>query len=458
MRMPSSPASSVGMRSWVWSASPYKGKWQQRFGELQAMETFKKKVSEEEQSHESSYLSILINCFRTYDSNPSPSAYSFIIKYIFQRRLFSHLSPILEHLEKAERFDVPERIFVNMIQGFGRADRLCDAADIFFRIPKFRCTPSVVSLNVLLTVLCKSREGIVLVRDVLLKAAEMNIRLEASTFQILIRALCRNGKLSSAIELLNMMQLHECTPDAKLYSLIFYSLCKQGGSTQVIEFLEEMRNAGFMPSALEYNNAVSILVNEGKSEDAYSFLCLMRMEGKRPDVTSYNRIIDAFILANDFQKADELFDEMLLIGLLPNSATYNIYISGLCKQGNLEQARRMLACMERAGCKPDLETFNTVIAGYIKVDEIANAKELMMEVLEKGLQLNSHTCELLIDGLLSKGEIEEAKQLLMEMTSMGGFTPGLSNFNTLTCSLCQKSLLCEDAKIQEETISVGNNS
>lgn len=348
------------------------------------METLKKEIAEE-RNDRTNYISILLNCFRSYDTDPSPSAYSFLIRHLFRNRMLAHVSSVLEHLEKDERFDVPEGMFVAVIQNFGRTGRLRDAVDLFFRIPKFRSTPSAVSLNALLAVLCKSNEGLAMVGDVLSKAPAMNIRFEATTFSILIKALCQNGKLSFAIELLEMMQLHECDPDARLYSVVLLSLCKQGGSAQVIEFLEKIRNAGFAPNAFEYSHVIGLLIDEGKADDAHAFLVLMRMEGKRPDIMIYNRILEVFVLANDFQKADDLFDEMLLIGLIPSSATYNTYINGLCKQGNLEKARRMLTCMQRNGCRPDVETFNTVIDGYTKAGDMAKAKELMQEVREKGL-------------------------------------------------------------------------
>ncbi|XP_042385019.1 pentatricopeptide repeat-containing protein At2g38420, mitochondrial-like [Zingiber officinale] len=382
MIMSSSCARNICMRSCRWFASSRNGKRQRSLSEQLAMDTLKKKIAEEPNDG-TNHISILTNCFRSYDTDPSPSAYAFVIRHLFRNRMLAHVSSVLEHLEKDERFDVPEGMFVTVIQNFGQTGRLQDAVDLFFRIPKFRSTPSVVSLNALLAVLCESKEGLAMVGDVLSKAPEMNIRFEATTFSILIEALCRNGKLSFAMELLEMMQLHECDPDAGLYSIVFVSLCKQGGSAQVIEFLEKIRNAGFDPGALEYSHVISLLIDEGKADDAHSFLVMMRMEGKRPDIMIYNRILDAFILANDYKKVDELFDEMLLIGLVPCSTTYNTYIHGLCKQGNLEKARRMLICMEKAGCKPDVETFSAVIDGYAKTGEMAKAKELMQEVREK---------------------------------------------------------------------------
>ncbi|XP_074586134.1 uncharacterized protein LOC141841839 [Curcuma longa] len=378
----SSRVRNICVRSCRWFASSHNGKRQRSLSEQLAMETLKKKIAEEPNDG-TNYISILINCFRSYGTDPSPSAYAFVIRHLFRKRMLAHVSSVLEHLEKDERFDVPEGIFVTVIQNFGRTGRLQDAVDLFFRIPKFRSTPSAVSLNALLAVLCESKEGLAMVGDVLSKAPEMNIRFEATTFSILIEALCQNGKLSFAMELLEMMQLHDCDPDARLYSIVLLSFCKQGGSAQVIEFLEKIQNAGFVPGALEYSHVISLLIDEGKADDAHSFLELMRMEGQRPGIMMYDRILDAFILANDFKKADDLFDEMLLIGLVPCSTTYNTYINGLCKQGSVEKARRMLTCMERAGCKPDVQTFNTVIDGYTKAGDMAKAKELMQEVCEK---------------------------------------------------------------------------
>lgn len=406
MAVSSCPVSG-SMKSWKWPLSPYKGKWQQTFSEQQAMETLKKKVSEENKSP-TNFLSILTDSFRSYDSDPSPSAYSFIIKYLFRRHLLAHVPLILDHLEKVEKFDVPERIFVNLIRDYGRVGMLQDAIDTFFRIPKFRCTPSVISLNSLLAILCKKKEGLLFVREVLMKTPEMNIRLEASTFWILIRALCRNGKILSAVELLNMMPLHECTPDGKFYSLVLCSFCKQSGSSEIMGFLEEMRNVGFLPTAKEYKNVIDVLVGEGKVDDAYHVLGQMKYEGRRPDIVSYNSILDGFIVANNFQMADELFDEILLMGLVPDSFTYNTYTKGLCKQGKLEQACKMVICMERAGCKPDLETFNTLMAGHIKAGEMGKARDIMSEILKRGHQWDSHTYTNLIEGLLDEGGMAEA--------------------------------------------------
>ncbi|THU48630.1 hypothetical protein C4D60_Mb06t01020 [Musa balbisiana] len=286
-------------------APPPKGRHRHRHRH-QLFLTFKKKVAEEPNDG-ANYLSILIDCFRSYNAEPTPYAYSFIIRYLFQRHMLSHLPPVLDRLEKAERFDVPQRIFVSVIRSFGRANRLHDAVDIFHRIPNFRCTPSVISLNALLSVLCKSKEGIVLVGDVLLKTPEMNIRLEASTFRILIKALCRNGKLNSAIEILRMMPLHECTPNAKLYSL------------------------------------------QDNLEQSRRMITCMERAGCNPDIETFNTLLAGYAKVGDMAKAKELMNEALDKGLQWNSHSYEILIDGFVGKGEKEEARQLLMEMISKG-------------------------------------------------------------------------------------------------------------
>ncbi|KAJ6814769.1 putative F-box protein [Iris pallida] len=420
------------------------------FAEQQAMETLKNKLCEAE-NPETNILALLTDSFKTHDAEPSPSAFSFVIKYLFRKRSLSRIPPVLHHLESAERFEVPEGILANVIRAYGRAELLEDAADVFYRIPRFRCVPSARSLNTLLSFLCRKREGLGLVRDVLMKSLDMGIRLDASTFRILIGALCRNGKARYAKEMFYvMLQLDELAPDGGMYSMVLYYLCKQPGSSgEAMDFLKEMQNVGFSPKLSEYNSVIDALVRDGKANNAYSVLAHMRVEGGRPDITSYNSVLDGFVAANEFLKADRLFDEILLMGLVPDTCTYNTYIDGLCKEGNLERACRMVSCMEKAGCKPDSSTFNVLISGYSKAGDMGRAKEFMDEMLEKGFHWNSHTYESVISGLFQKGEIMAGRKLLVEMLGKG-YVPQASTFNSCICCMCKNDHVHEAVQVLDE--------
>ncbi|KAF9665330.1 hypothetical protein SADUNF_Sadunf16G0111600 [Salix dunnii] len=100
---------------------------------------------------------------------------------------FHHILSFLDHLEKAENFESPESIFYYLIEVYGVTDKTQEAIELFCRIPKFRCVPSVYSLDTLMPVLCRSSKGLKLVPESLLNSPVMNTRMEESTFQVLLQ-------------------------------------------------------------------------------------------------------------------------------------------------------------------------------------------------------------------------------------------------------------------------------
>ncbi|KAG0468157.1 hypothetical protein HPP92_017485 [Vanilla planifolia] len=441
---------SCKMRRCKLNLIPYKGKWHENFCELQAMENFKRKLAEIKDPG-MDIFPILLSCFQRYEINPNPSAYSYVVKYVSQRRMFSQIPAILDHLEQNAKFDVPEKIFAGLIEEYGKANMLQDAVCIFYRILRFQCTPSALSLNSLLFHLCKKNEGLPLVQDVLVNSKAMNIRPETSTLHILLGALCRNEKVCSALELLKVMQLDEYTPNAKMYSMVLSLLCRRANASDLLSFLANMKNAGFLPTALEYNSVIEVLIKEGKVSHAYSLLVQMKSEGRRPDIFSYNSVLNGFSLANDFRQVEELFDEILVMGLLPNIFTFNYYINSLCEQGDLKKAHRMIFCMGKLGCKPNTETFNILLSGCVKAGEKEECIRIKIEMVEKGILWNSHTYSILIDGLLCDGETVEAYKLFQEMLNSGS-TAQISTYNNLLCKLCEKDQLGEAIQVLEEMI------
>ncbi|KAJ4966377.1 hypothetical protein NE237_018226 [Protea cynaroides] len=331
---------------------------------------------------------------------------------------------------------------------------LQDAVDVFLRIPKFRSTPSVHSLNTLLSVLCKKSIGLQMVHQILLKSHAMNIRLEESSFHILITTLSKIKRVGYAIELLNHMRHYGYNPDLTLYSLILSSMCEHGefSSGDVMDFLGEMQILGFTPNVGDCVNVIKVLVKDGRGLDALDVLNLMKLDGMKPDIVCYTMVLDVIISAGNFQEADNLFDEILVMGLVPDIYTFNVYINGLCKQKNVEYGFKMVGLMEEFGCKPDVVTYNTLIGMLCKIGHVMRAKDLVKEMGLKGVQGNLHTYRILIDGLVSKDEVMEALVLLEEMLSLG-FIPRSLTFDEIVCGLCKKGIFFEALKLLEQMAS-----
>ncbi|KAG6427689.1 hypothetical protein SASPL_111935 [Salvia splendens] len=141
----------------------------------------------------------------------------------------------------------------------------------------------------------------------------MNIRIEESTFEILIRALCGIGRASDALGILNQL-------------------------------VEE----GFD------------LDQKGKGMDALGLVKQMKMNKIEANVMRYHVVLDWLICNKEFSVADKVFDELVVLGLVPNIHTYNVYINGLCLQGKVEEGISMFRSMGMLGCVPDLNTYRAI--------------------------------------------------------------------------------------------------
>ncbi|GAB4833235.1 hypothetical protein Ancab_031482 [Ancistrocladus abbreviatus] len=445
-----------------WPHSPYKTKWHHVFDQQQAMQNLKKLASfpypplsqiqpESQNPHKTPYLlSCLINSFKTYNCDPTPTAYHFVIKTLILKSQFSELNSVLTHLENVEKFETPERLFVDLIRIYGEKEMIREAIDLFLRIPKFRCVPTVCSLNSLLSILCRSDECIQIVPWILIKCQGLNVRIDESSFSILINALSRIGRVDYAVKLLNYISDDGFNPDGKVYSTILSSLCKQKGArnSEALGFFEEMKKVGFCPSRADFSNVIKFLGKQGKGMDALDILSEMKMEGIKPDIACYTMVLYGLVEEQDFARAEELFDEVILFGLIPNIYTYNVYINGLCKQNKVEVGYKMISGMEQLGCKADSTTYNTILGSFCKLDELNRAREIWREMKLKGMS-NMGSYRIMMDAFVTRHKIVEACNLLEEMLSKG-FHPASSTIDAMISVLCQGDCVFEALHLLEE--------
>ncbi|XP_068341788.1 pentatricopeptide repeat-containing protein At2g38420, mitochondrial [Pyrus communis] len=435
-----------------WPVSPYNTRWHQIFNQNQAFQSLKKSSPPpENQPH--LLLPTLVYSFNTYNVDPTPEAYHFVLKTLTKTAQFDHIAPVLRRLETVEKFDTPEHSFAHLIGFYGRWNRTQDAIDLFYRIPRFRCVPSAHSLNALLYVLCGSCEGLKLVPEILLRSHVMGIRLEESSFRFLINALCGIGKVGYAIDIMNCMMNNGYGLNVKICSLILSSMCEQKDSegVDVMGFLGEMQKLGFCPGMMDYSNVIRFMVKQGRGLHALNVLIKMKGEGIKPDVICYTMVLHGVITEGDFKKADQVFDELLVLGLVPDVYTYNVYINGLCKQNKVESGLMMISSMDELGCKPNLITYNILLKALCNNGELRRVRELMREMTLNGVGVNLQTHRIMLDGLFGKGNIEEACVFMEEMLDKV-LVRFCSSFDEVIYGLCQRGLVCKAMELLKKMV------
>ncbi|KAL8102113.1 pentatricopeptide repeat-containing protein At2g38420, mitochondrial [Apium graveolens] len=418
-----------------WPLSPYNAKYQEKLNQQEALRALKQSSSLLSPTH---LLSSLIDSFTMYNCNTTPLAYHFVIKTLIKSLKWQELDLVLDRLEKVEIFETPEIIFIDLIESYGNCNKIQESIDLFFKIPNFRCSPSVDCLNCLLLVVCRNRGWLEMVPEIVLKSRKMNIRIDESSYCILIKALCRINKVNHAFGLLVYMVDDGFELDERMCSLILSTLCRQGDLSvdAFTGYLEEMKAYGFCPGRVDWCNVIRFLIKNGKGMDALNVLNQMKVDGIKPDVVCYTMVLDGVIEDGDYAKADELFDEMLVLGVVPDIWTYNVYLCGLFKQKNIDAGMDMLACIENVGCKPDVVTYNGILSTLCESGELKATKEVVNLMISKGVQRNLKTYEILLGGMIRCGKIREACNLLEEMVEKD-FVPQCSTFLKLLPALGQ---------------------
>ncbi|KAI3714362.1 hypothetical protein L1987_72961 [Smallanthus sonchifolius] len=432
-----------------WPHPVYKSRWHQKLSQQHAMQALRHQAS----SSPVNLLSSLVESFALYNCDPTPNSYHFVIKTLIKTSQSHHIPSVLYHLEKFEKFETPESILIDLIEFYGERNEFQKAIDVFFRLPDVRCTPSVDSLDCLLSVLCRRKEGLEVVPQVLLKSRLLNIRLEESSFAILIKALCKFKKPKNAIGLLHHMVDHDIDIDHRSFSLILFTLCQQNYSEcgEVMGLMEDMKQLGFCLDRTDWGNVIRFLVRRKMGVEALEALRKMILDGFKPDVICYTMVLDGVISIGEYESADQLFDEMLVLGLVPDITTYNVYVNGLCKQKKFDDGIEMLSCMEKIGCRPSMITYNTILSAIYENGEVVMASCFLKHVRGKGVLLNSGTYETIICRMVRAGDISEALDLLEEMVHRS-LTPQPSTLDEIISSLCRNGLVSKGLNLLTEML------
>ncbi|KAI4324484.1 hypothetical protein MLD38_029971 [Melastoma candidum] len=360
-------------------------------------------------------VSTLLDSFSSHDCDPTPQSYGFLLNLLCSTGQYRQIPPLLDRLEKVEAFEVPEFVFRQLISSYGGMGRVDDAIDLFYRIPRFRCVPTVHSLNALLFMLCSKGESARMVPAVLSKCREMGVRVDESSFRVLIGALCRFRKVGWAVEVVRIVVGEGFGVDVETCSRILSYWSDQGAVDRagigILGFVEEMRKIGFCPEVVDYANVIKFLMRNEKVSDAYNVLNQMKDEGVWPNVACYTMIMSGLIKEDEFEKADELFDELLVSGMVPDVSAYNVYIMSLCKRDDIEAAIEVASGMGELGCHPNEATYLIIFERLIKAGNLSRAEMLLKEIQAKGIQLNRRNYQFLIDSFLAVSEVKEVVDL-----------------------------------------------
>ncbi|KAF8379479.1 hypothetical protein HHK36_028914 [Tetracentron sinense] len=204
------------------------------------------------------------------------------------------------------------------------------------------------------------------------------------TYNVLMFAKYKLGKLDQFHRLLDEMARNGFSPDLHTYNILLHVLGKGDKPLAALNLLNHMKEVGCDPNLLHFTTLIDGLSRAGNLDACKYFFDEMVKKGCLPDVVCYTVMITGYIMAGDLEKAQGMFDEMIVKGQLPNVFTYNSMIRGLCMAGKFAEASVMLKEMESKGCNPNFLVYSTLENNLRRAGKISEAHEIIKQMVEKG--------------------------------------------------------------------------
>lgn len=280
-------------------------------------------------------------------------------------------------------FPTTARMFNILICTCGEVGLARKVVERFIKSKLFNFRPFKNSYNAILHALLGIRQY-KLIEWVYQQMSDDSYAPDILTYNIVMCAKYRLGKLDQFHRLLDEMGRSGFSPDFHTYNILLHVLGKGDKPLAALNLLNHMKEVGFDPSVLHFTTLMDGLSRAGNLDACKYFFDEMANKGCMPDVVCYTVMITSYIAAGELEKAQELFDGMITKGQLPNVFTYNSMIRGFCMAGKFDEACTMMKEMESRGCNPNFLVYNTLVSNLRNAGKLAEAHEVIRHMVEKG--------------------------------------------------------------------------
>ncbi|WCJ32837.1 Pentatricopeptide repeat (PPR) superfamily protein [Euphorbia peplus] len=366
----------------------------------------------------------------------SQSTYQALIQKLCSFRRFDIVNNLLDEMPHSIHSPPDEHIFLTLIRGLGRAQRIPDVVKVLDLVSKFGDNPSLKIYNSILDVLVK--EDIDLARKFYRKKMMgKGVEGDDYTYGILMKGLCLTNRIGDGFKLLQVMKTRGVKPNVVVYNTLLHGLCKNGKVGRARSLMYEIDE----PNDVTFNVLVSAYCKEGNSVQALVMLEKGFESGFVPDVITVTKVVEVLCNVGRVREAVEVLDRVESKGGKVDVVAHNTLLKGFCSSGKAKVGYGLLREMERKGCFPNVDTYNILIFGFCKEGMFELALDIFNDMKTDGISWNFDTYDTLIKGLFSGGMIEDGFKILELMEeSKAGCTGRISPYNSVLYGLYKKNM------------------
>ncbi|RYR69171.1 hypothetical protein Ahy_A03g015706 isoform B [Arachis hypogaea] len=327
--------------------------------------------------------------------------------------------------------------FNTLIDLYGKAGRLKDAAEVFADMLKSGVAMDTITFNTMIFI-CGSHGNLLEAESLLNKMEEKDVGLfpDDVTHRALLGALCSKNMVQAVETLIDEMEKSSVSVDEHSLPSIIEMYVNKGALDKANDMLQKFLMNG-VPSSSICAAIMDAFAEKGHWLEAENVFYWERgVPGQRRDVIEYNVLIKAYGKGKLYNKAVSLFRGMKNHGTWPDGCTYNSLIQMLSGADLVNQARDLMVEMQGMAFKPHCQTFSAVIASCARLSQLSDAVSVYQEMLQAGVKPNEVVYGSLINGFAEYGSLEEALRYFNIMEECG-LSANLVVLTSLLKSYCK---------------------
>ncbi|ONK69148.1 uncharacterized protein A4U43_C05F19850 [Asparagus officinalis] len=247
------------------------------------------------------------------------------------------------------------------------------------------------------------------------------VRFNAVSYNLVLEALTKNGKLEEAIGLFGRM-MGEHYPPRKLtvnlgsFNVMVDGYCAAERFDDAIEVFRKMEEKRCTPDTLSYNNLIQQLGENKMVAEAEEFYREMGEREINPDEYTYVLLMEACFRVDRVDDAIGYFRKMVEVGLKPNANSYNKVMGGLVNVGRLDEAREFFDLMVEKEVKPNLLSYEMLAKAFVEAGRLDDALKAVKGILlDENLSFSDDMKELVEEALRKEGREEDMGKLYEEV-------------------------------------------
>ncbi|KAL0349382.1 UNVERIFIED_CONTAM: Pentatricopeptide repeat-containing protein [Sesamum angustifolium] len=317
-----------------------------------------------------------------------------------------------------------EKQFEILIRMHSDANRGLRVYYVYEKMKKFGVKPRVFLYNRIMDALVKT-DHLDLAMSVYDDFKEDGLTEENITYMILIKGLCRVGRMNEALGLLDRMRKNLCKPDVFAYTAM--GNCVDKG----YELFKEMKERKYLIDRNIYGSLIEAYVVDGRVGSACDLLKDLMDSGYRADLAIYNSLIQGLCNAKLVDRAYKLFQVTIREDLQPDFHTVNPILFSYAELKRMKEFCKLLEQMQKLGVSV-IDYLLKFFSGMVEKDDGVVAALEVFEYL-KSTTIPVFQFTIYLWRPLSRMEACTLYNRIKEMASV----PSVAAYSSLVKGLCK---------------------